>query len=400
MLTEDQKFMRAIHDAWTTPIVFPSPGWADTAPEWLKTRAIAERIEMIQNGGWDKGTDAEVSLYLYCANLEGPLGQDWCDITLYEAALQMPQIREVIDGTPDKLSDYQLGELNHLKSQIRSSQLRNKKGGNKDMIGDNFNVWEQKDGLLIGVDRPGCDPSFITVPGSKLMDFLTPQGQALWAAQEEKWKANPRNKAYTPPAAPAAAKETTPKPATKTPAATVAGNKADELPLLKGKGKPKTAPQPTAEETDKNREALNKEAAALEKKPAQELNPTVGQLTPDPAHPENSPQRVGQTPAAPNPDTVVPTQPAAGETKGPETVTKPAETVTKGPENVNKAPENVTAAASTGEVAYWLKDGRGPFENVQAAMDAMGMAKATRPAHNRWDRLSTALKEQIIRKAK
>ena len=308
---------------------------------------------MIQNGGWDKGTDAEVSLYLYCANLEGPLGQDWCDITLYEAALQMPQIREVIDGTPDKLSDYQLGELNHLKSQIRSSQLRNKKGGNKDMIGDNFNVWEQKDGLLIGVDRPGCDPSFITVPGSKLMDFLTPQGQALWAAQEEKWKANPRNKAYTPPAAPAAAKETT-----------------------------------------------HKEAAALEKKPAQELNPTVGQLTPDPAHPENSPQRVGQTPAAPNPDTVVPTQPAAGETKGPETVTKPAETVTKGPENVNKAPENVTAAASTGEVAYWLKDGRGPFENVQAAMDAMGMAKATRPAHNRWDRLSTALKEQIIRKAK
>jgi len=43
---------------------------------------------------------------------------------------------------------------------------------------------------------------------------------------------------------------------------------------------------------------------------------------------------------------------------------------------------------------YYLKD-RGPFQTVQAAMDALGLDKDKRPKHNRWDRLSTQLKEQI-----
>jgi len=47
---------------------------------------------------------------------------------------------------------------------------------------------------------------------------------------------------------------------------------------------------------------------------------------------------------------------------------------------------------------YYLQDGRGPFESVQAAMDALGLDKATRPKHNRWDRLSTQLKESIRRR--
>ena len=100
-------------------------------------------------------------------------------------------------------------------------------------------------------------------------------------------------------------------------------------------------------------------------------------------------------------------QPAADVTKGvnpvskaPETETKPAQTVNNPPVSETVVPKPATTAAATGEVAYWLKDGRGPFENVQVAMDAMGLDKATRPAHNRWDRLSTALKEQILRKPK
>lgn len=59
-----------------------------------------------------------------------------------------------------------------------------------------------------------------------------------------------------------------------------------------------------------------------------------------------------------------------------------------------------SAAAKPGEWEYYLQDGRGPFESVQAAMDELGLDKATRPMHNRWDRLSTALKEKIQRRPK
>ena len=59
-----------------------------------------------------------------------------------------------------------------------------------------------------------------------------------------------------------------------------------------------------------------------------------------------------------------------------------------------------SAPAEPGEWEYWLQDGRGPFETVQTAMDALGLDRQNRPQHNRWDRLSTQLKEQIRRVAK
>lgn len=46
----------------------------------------------------------------------------------------------------------------------------------------------------------------------------------------------------------------------------------------------------------------------------------------------------------------------------------------------------------------YLQDGRGPFESVQEALDEYGAPKDTRPQHNRYDRLSRAWKEIIIRK--
>ena len=65
-------------------------------------------------------------------------------------------------------------------------------------------------------------------------------------------------------------------------------------------------------------------------------------------------------------------------------------------------PEQPTPSATVkpGEFEYMLQDGRGPFESVQAAMDEMGLDKNSRPMHNRWDRLSTALKEKIQRRPK
>jgi hypothetical protein len=53
-----------------------------------------------------------------------------------------------------------------------------------------------------------------------------------------------------------------------------------------------------------------------------------------------------------------------------------------------------------GEYDYYLKDGRGPYESIQKAMDAMGVKPEQRPSHNRYDRLSASWKEKITRKPK
>lgn len=45
----------------------------------------------------------------------------------------------------------------------------------------------------------------------------------------------------------------------------------------------------------------------------------------------------------------------------------------------------------------YLKDGRGPFKTVQEALGALGIPEDQRPKHNRYDRLSKAMKE-LIRK--
>jgi len=49
---------------------------------------------------------------------------------------------------------------------------------------------------------------------------------------------------------------------------------------------------------------------------------------------------------------------------------------------------------------YYLQDGRGPFESVQAVLDELGLDKNTRPKHNRWSRLSAELKDTIRRQPK
>ncbi|MGD0794290.1 MAG: hypothetical protein ABR958_01675 [Dehalococcoidales bacterium] len=53
-----------------------------------------------------------------------------------------------------------------------------------------------------------------------------------------------------------------------------------------------------------------------------------------------------------------------------------------------------------GEFEYFLKDGRGPFETIQKAMEALAVPEANRPKHNRYDRLSKDWKAKIEQKAK
>ena len=350
-------------------------------PEWLKGKVIEERIAMVNNGGWDKATDAEVTCYLYTASLEGPLGGDWTEITLFQTAKQMPQLRTALPATPKELSAYQLTQLNDLKHNIRNSQIRRKVSKRKENGMPNRKlVMEEHDGsVLVGVLQDGCDPVIKTEQGAieavlaNVPDFLN--------EARDKWAIAPKNPAYVAPPPPKPA----PKPAAKpAPAA-----KAAELPLLAGTEKAVTPDLPLlAAETKPEAMGLHVpdegNLSAPAEAPAPEQAPTQAPDT------DIDAGEFAEVPAQIAPESVVAEDKVEQEI-GERIAQAPA------PQPVQPTP---SAAAKAGEWDYFLQDGRGPFVDVQAAMDEMGLDKDNRPQHNRWDRLSTALKEKIQRRPK
>jgi len=389
------KEWHALTEVLTTPIVFHPGGWADTLPEWLKGKVIEERIAMVNNGGWDKATDAEVTCYLYTASLCQALGGDWTEITLFQAAKQMPQLRTALPATPKELSAYQLTELNDLKYKIRNSQIRNRKSKRKENGMPNRKlVMEEHDGsVLVGVLQDGCDPFIKTEQGA--IEAVLPHVPDFLKEAQDKWAVAPKNPAYKAPPPPKPA----PKPAV-TPAPTA---KTEELPLLAGTGKtqPAEAPAPEQVPTEEQVEAATKiaeaqggsreeiEAAAEEKAPEAEVEVTEAPAAPAQIEPE--PDAEPAEPAAATPIESEVAEDKVEQEIGERIAQAPA------PQSAEPTP---SAAAKAGEWDYFLQDGRGPFGDVQAAMDEMGLDKANRPQHNRWDRLSTALKEKIQRRPK
>jgi len=387
-LVTDKQSLKGVLQEWaglsevmTTPIVYHGGGWADTLSNHIKQTVLEQRLEKVLNGGWDMATDAEVVCYLSTASLEQPLGSDWTDIYLYEAATLMPQIREAIPHTPKELSDYQNYQLSDLKRKIRDSQKRRRKSNRKEnnMSNRKLVLEEHNGSVLVGVLQDGCDPVINTKQGS-IEEVLSAVPDFLKEAQE-KWAVSPKNPAYK---APVVAKKTTP------PAAPVEQpGKAEDLPLLSA----------TAAET--------KEPPAETKEPPAE--------TEEPQAEAEEPQAETEEPQAEPQAEAEVTEPAAAEpiaAEEPEAVEPTSTIVTEeeteqeirariaGAPAPQPAQQPTGTAAKSGEWEYYLQDGRGPFVSVQLAMDEMGLDKNNRPLHNRWDRLSTALKEKIQRRPK
>jgi len=76
------------------------------------------------------------------------------------------------------------------------------------------------------------------------------------------------------------------------------------------------------------------------------------------------------------------------------------EVVTKAVRKANGNGTPSTNGNGNGDYEYFLADGRGAFESVQKAMEALGIPEPNRPKHNRYDRLSADWQAKIIRKAK
>lgn len=250
-------------------------------------------------------------------------------------------------------------------------------------------VLDEGEGIvLIQVGAEGCDPIPKTITGT-LEDAVAQLPQFLTEAQE-KWTGAPRNPAYSPPRTPRKAPAAAAAPA-------AAPQTAEDLPLLAGQEQPASEAVVTTEATTE----AEPETAA---QPAAEETPSVGEgqtPAPDLATAPSEPETV--VPAiAPTPDQAPEAAPVE-ETTAPEPATEPEQPADTAPisARIAEAPAPPQAdAAGLGGWEYYLQDGRGPYADIQKAMDAMGMDKEERPHHNRWDRLSTSLKNQIPRRAK
>jgi hypothetical protein len=124
------KGISEIVGVFTDPIlVFPG-GWGDTLPDWLKTAITLER--MIENmkelkGEEPTGTDAEACAYLMTVSLTQPMDSDWTQIYLYVATQTYKRWEKgemPADIVVDSISDYQIGELNHLKAWLYQRRIK------------------------------------------------------------------------------------------------------------------------------------------------------------------------------------------------------------------------------------------------------------------------------------
>jgi len=387
-LVADKQRVKAVFKEWdvltevlTTPIVYHPGGWEASLPEDNKRIVLEQRLEMVRNGGWDRATDAEVVSYLFTASLVQPFTSDWTNIYLYVAATLMPQIRQSIPATPTELSDYQMHELNDLKHRIRDSQKRRRISKRKEKnMSKRKLVMEENDGnVLLGVLQEGCDPIIKTKEGS--IEEVLPAVPDFLKEAEQQWAVSPKNPTYKPPAKPKA-------PAT--PAATAEKPKqTEDLPLLAGTEKSEEqvdAAIKIAEVQGGSREEL--EGAA------EKTTEPAAEVTEAPAAPAEAEAETEVPPAGA--EAVEPAESGVEEGKSQQEL---SERIAQAPAPQPAEPTPSTAA-KPGEWEYKLEDGRGPYESVQAAMDALGLDKDTRPSHNRWDRLSTALKEKIKRQPK
>ena len=224
---------------------------------------------------------------------------------------------------------------------------------------------EHENSVLVGIMTEGCDPVIRTVDGT-LDEALAYIPEFLGEAQEE-WAVSPKKPAYVAPA------KGKPGPI---PAVTpTTEQKAEDLPLLSGTEKP------AGEQAEVKAEEPTEVSA--EEKPA-EAAAAPAEAEPEPEVPPTEPEAV---------------EPAERGVEEEKTKLELSERIAQAPAPQLAEPTPPTAA-KPGEWEYYLQDGRGPYETVQAAMDALDLDKATRPGHNRWDRLSTALKEKIQRRPK
>ena len=121
----------------TDPIIVFPGGWGNTLPDWLKTAITLERMMgnmKALKGEKPTGTDAEACAYLMTLSLTQPMDSDWTQIYLYVAGQSYERWEKgemPADIAVDTISDYQIGELNRLKSWLYHQRVKARRGKDK-----------------------------------------------------------------------------------------------------------------------------------------------------------------------------------------------------------------------------------------------------------------------------
>ena len=134
-MTTDRKVDGWIDDlvgALCDPIIVYPSGWQDTLPDWVKPQITLERLIMnakvIKEGGVPVG-DTEALAYIYPRTMEAPLSEQWFRIYMYvfNQAMKFKKTEVPEDLKSEKLSDYDMQELNQLKRWIYERRVKHRK---------------------------------------------------------------------------------------------------------------------------------------------------------------------------------------------------------------------------------------------------------------------------------
>ena len=112
-------------------IVYPSP-WKDDLPDWIKPQITLERLvmnmKMMHDGGVPVG-DTEALAYIFPRTMEEPLSEQWMRIYTYvfTSAMKFKKVEVPEDLRCESLNDYDMRELNDLKTWIYQKRVQHRK---------------------------------------------------------------------------------------------------------------------------------------------------------------------------------------------------------------------------------------------------------------------------------
>ena len=131
-MAKEDKWIGELVGVFTDPIIVYPSAWQDTLPDWVKPQITLERlimnIKVTKEGGVPVG-DMEALAYIYPRTMEAPMSEQWYRIYMYvfNQAMKFKKTEVPEDLKSEKLSDYDMQQLNQLKRWIYERRVKHRK---------------------------------------------------------------------------------------------------------------------------------------------------------------------------------------------------------------------------------------------------------------------------------
>jgi len=137
-MKREEKWIGELVGVFCDPIIVYPSAWQDTLPDWIKPQITLERLIMnmkvIKEGGVPVG-DTEALAYIYPRTMEAPMSEQWFRIYMYvfTQAMKFKKTEVPEDLRSEKLSDYDMQQLNALKRWIYDRREKHRTDRRKDI---------------------------------------------------------------------------------------------------------------------------------------------------------------------------------------------------------------------------------------------------------------------------